>query len=224
MPSEVKQVFSGELFNVGEKGPSFEHMAITENINKVKQIHKKLGDKLLPLKERQDLVALHHKCMKEINTMIDAEGKLDSDLFEKMLTDIQSDLDFKMASEKASLESQLTGLDGVIGDKVDEKRKRLQDMLDNLTEKYKPSNDFVKDTLKMGTDIRKGVKNFTKEQKDRLVGNIKMATDDLNTVVDMMLQEVSRLNNEMYESYQNARLMLKTIHDTYMSIIQKWKS
>jgi hypothetical protein len=224
MPGKVKEVFSCEPFNE-DKGPSVEHMLIIENINTVKQIQKKLGETLPPLHEKQTLVTLHNQSLKEINTMIDAEGKLDSDKFEKILSDMKNDLDNKMAKEKIGLESQKSELedknDG--SEKTKEKLARIQNIIDGLTEKYKPSHDFIADTLKMGDDIRKGVKNFTKEQKDRLVGNIKMAMEDLNIVVGSMLQEASVLNSKTYESYQNARLMLKTVHDAFMSIIKNWK-
>ncbi|KIC74582.1 Uncharacterized protein DB42_BB00090 [Neochlamydia sp. EPS4] len=75
---------------------------------------------------------------------------------------------------------------------------------------------------KLGIDIQEGsIKNgkmiYTKDQRDRLIDNIRMTIDDYNTKNDMQMQTVNRLINERYESYQMARAILKPIHDDKMS-------
>jgi len=210
-PTHVKEVYSCELLN--KKGePSFEHMLIIENLNKVKVIQEKMGAELKPLKERQDLVTLHNKTVKEINIMIELDGTLDFEKFEKIITDIRGDLDIKMANELADLESK------------DQTDPKIQLLIEQLPAKYKPSFDFLSETLEMGTEIKKGGKLFTKDQKDRLVENIRKDMEDLSVQNDMQLNKVSRLNNETYECHQSARLMLKTIHDAFMALIRNWKS
>jgi len=56
-------------------------------------------------------------------------------------------------------------------------------------------------------------KNYTKEEKDRLMENIRMTIEDLNIENDMQLQTISRLTNERYESFQLARSIMKPLHD-----------
>lgn len=85
----------------------------------------------------------------------------------------------------------------------------LKKLLDNAREK-------------LGIDIPDGkVKNgrvtYSKDQRERLIDNIRMTIDDHNTKNDMQMQTVTRLINERYESYQMARAILKPIHDDKMS-------
>lgn len=75
---------------------------------------------------------------------------------------------------------------------------------------------------KLGIDVQDGqVKDgkvfYTKDQRERLIENIRMSIDDHNTKNDMQMQTVTRLINERYESYQMARSILKPIHDDKMS-------
>lgn len=66
---------------------------------------------------------------------------------------------------------------------------------------------------KMDVDMQPEKTKYTKEERERLVENIKMTIDDLNVKNDMQLQTVTRLTNERYESYQMARSILKPLHD-----------
>ncbi len=54
-------------------------------------------------------------------------------------------------------------------------------------------------------------------ERDRLVENIRTTVEDFNVENDMMLQEITRLNNERYESWQMARTILKPLHDANTS-------
>lgn len=65
--------------------------------------------------------------------------------------------------------------------------------------------------------IKDGKIVYTKDQRERLIDNIRMSIDDHNTKNDMQLQTVTRLINERYESYQMARAILKPIHDDKLS-------
>ncbi len=75
---------------------------------------------------------------------------------------------------------------------------------------------------KLGIEIQPGAikdnkMTYTKDQRERLIDNIRMTIDDHNTRNDMQMQTVTRLINERYESYQMARAILKPIHDDKMS-------
>ncbi len=84
------------------------------------------------------------------------------------------------------------------------KNQELQDLLERARE--------------LGVDIKEGKTSFTKEERDRLVENIRMTVEDLNVQNDMQLQTVSRLTNERYESYQMARSILKPLHESKSSL------
>ena len=66
----------------------------------------------------------------------------------------------------------------------------------------------------MGVDIPEDKKKFKSSERERLIDNIKMTVEDLNIQNDMQLQNITRLNNERYESYQLARAIMKPLHDT----------
>lgn len=63
-----------------------------------------------------------------------------------------------------------------------------------------------------GVDLKEGNK-FGSDDRDRMIENIRMTTEDLNVLNDMQLQSVTRLTNERYESYQMARSIMKPLHD-----------
>lgn len=65
--------------------------------------------------------------------------------------------------------------------------------------------------------MKDGKMTYTKDQRERMIDNIRMTIDDHNTKNDMQMQTVTRLINERYESYQMARAILKPIHDDKMS-------
>lgn len=65
----------------------------------------------------------------------------------------------------------------------------------------------------MGIDVDLNKVSYTKEERDRLVENIRMSCEDLNTQNEMQLQTISRLTNERYEVYQMARAILKPLHE-----------
>lgn len=69
----------------------------------------------------------------------------------------------------------------------------------------------------LGVDVKEDLTAFNREERDRLVENIRMTVEDLNVQNDMQLQTISRLTNERYESYQMARSILKPLHDAKTS-------
>lgn len=73
--------------------------------------------------------------------------------------------------------------------------------------------DLLNQARELGIDIKEGKTKYTKEERDRLVDNLKMGVEDLNVQNEMKLQKISRLTNERYESYQLARTIMKPLHD-----------
>lgn len=68
-----------------------------------------------------------------------------------------------------------------------------------------------------GVEIKDGKLKFNKEERDRLIENIRLTIDDLNVLNDMQLQTVTRLTTERYESYQLARSIMKPLHEDKVS-------
>lgn len=72
---------------------------------------------------------------------------------------------------------------------------------------------LIKDAKALGVEITEGKNTYTKEERDRLIDNIRVSADDLGVLNDMQLQTINRLTNERYESYQMARSILKPLHE-----------
>lgn len=64
-----------------------------------------------------------------------------------------------------------------------------------------------------GADIKPEKLTYNRQERDRLIENIKITADELNVLNDMQLQTISRLTTERYESYQLARSIMKPLHE-----------
>jgi len=73
--------------------------------------------------------------------------------------------------------------------------------------------ELLAQTKDLGINAGSSEGELSKEERERLIENIRMTVDDLNVQNDMQLQSVTRLTNERYESYQMARAILKPLHD-----------
>lgn len=70
--------------------------------------------------------------------------------------------------------------------------------------------------LKMNSDSLKIVKSGEKykpEERQRLIENLRMHIEDLNTQNDMQLQTVTQKTNERYETYQMVRAIEKPLDE-----------
>lgn len=203
----VKKSFSCS-FHHKKLGPTTEHAMATHGLKCVPLIQEKLFQELNKLKNGQDLIAMHHKFLKEFNASIDVDGTLNGEKFEKILNEIRNDLDIKFQNEKEHL---MKGC------------KNNEAALEALSKKYEPFFKFVDETLKNGQEMRKGGKIFSKEQQERLYKNVEMDMDDISTENQMQTQKVTRLVNETHETHSSAKMMLKTLHDTFLDIIRKMR-
>jgi spore germination protein YaaH len=78
-------------------------------------------------------------------------------------------------------------------------------------------NQQVKDLLlkakEYGVDLKEDKFKYSKEERERLIENIRITTEDNNVLNDMQLQTITRLTTERYESYQLARSIMKPLHE-----------
>lgn len=70
----------------------------------------------------------------------------------------------------------------------------------------------LKDAKDKGYEIKVQGK-YDKDERERMLENLKMSCDDLNLQNDMQLQDLNQLMNERYEVYQMARAIMKPLHD-----------
>ena len=78
-------------------------------------------------------------------------------------------------------------------------------------------NQDLKDLLlkakEYGVDLKEDKFKYNKEERERLIENIRITCDDNNVLNDMQLQTITRLTTERYESYQLARSIMKPLHE-----------
>jgi serine protease inhibitor len=73
--------------------------------------------------------------------------------------------------------------------------------------------DLLSKSKEHGVNITDGKFKYNKEERDRLIENIRITADDYNVLNDMQLQTITRLVTERYESYQLARSIMKPLHE-----------
>lgn len=73
--------------------------------------------------------------------------------------------------------------------------------------------DLLKAVKELGVDIKEDKFTYSKEERDRLVENIRITVEDYNVENELQIQEISRYTNERYESYQMARSILRPLHE-----------
>lgn len=103
-----------------------------------------------------------------------------------------------------------------INSNTNENSELNYDLNSDLTNQLKEAREKLGIDIQTGT-VKDGKMTYTKDQRERLIDNIRMSIDDHNTKNDMQMQTVTRLINERYESYQMARAILKPIHDDKMN-------
>jgi len=72
----------------------------------------------------------------------------------------------------------------------------------------------------LGVPVVDGKTQYSKEEADRLLDNVKMTIDDLNVQNDLQMQQVSRLQNDHHESFQLAMSIMRPIHNAKQSSIR----
>lgn len=77
--------------------------------------------------------------------------------------------------------------------------------------------EMVLKAKEMGVELDERKFKYGKEERERLLENIRMTVEDLNTLNELQLQTITRLTNERYESYQMARNIAKPEHDAKLS-------
>lgn len=77
----------------------------------------------------------------------------------------------------------------------------------------KDLQDLLLKAKNHGVDLKEDKLKYSKEERERLIDNIRITSDDNNVLNDMQLQTITRLTTERYESYQLARSIMKPLHE-----------
>ena len=72
---------------------------------------------------------------------------------------------------------------------------------------------MLKKATELGVDLKVDKFKYTKDERERLIENIRLTSENLNVINDMKFQTFSRLTTERYESYQLARSIMKPLHE-----------
>lgn len=208
--NEVKQVFSSEPFDKN-KGPSIEHMTTLKTFDTVRALEEKIISELMPANARNELISFYNQILKQINTVSEEDGSLSAVKFDEIISDAKANFENEMA--KAEQQIKL---------KADTTPEAINKDLQNLKEKYQPFFDLLENTKKMGDEITKGAKTFTSMQKTRLEENLKYDLDDLKIKSSRDQENIGRLYQKSLEAHQNARLLIRTLHDMKMGLIKNW--
>jgi hypothetical protein len=125
----------------------------------------------------------------------------------------------RLKSLKDKTRAELTELKGR-QDKVRKIHEALRTINTETDDKGKldfSSNQELKDLLndvkELGITIKDDKFTYTKEERDRLVENLRTAAEDFNVENEMQIQTISRFTNERYETYQMARSILRPLHE-----------
>jgi len=161
------------------------------------KIEKNIGSEANELQDRQNKVALLHKIMKKINEKLDPSGQLTAADFQQIMTDLRTTLTAKRDAK----------LEGV------EVNPENQARIDKINQSYEDLMAEVADVEKAGNGMLGKGKLLTKDQCGRLVENIRMTVEDLNTENEMQMTKVSRLHSERLEMFQFIKSILKSEHD-----------
>lgn len=115
--------------------------------------------------------------------------------------------DLKKRQDQVKLLHQLLSL---INKSTDSKGAFDGSKIDNISQILQQAKD-------LGVDLDPTKLKYSKEERERLVENIRLGCDDLNTQNEIQLQTINRLTNERYEVYQLARSATKSLHEDKIS-------
>lgn len=73
--------------------------------------------------------------------------------------------------------------------------------------------DLLSQAKELGAAVDPTKMKYSKEDRNRLIENLKMTSEDLHVKNDMQMQSVQRLTNERFESFQMAKNTIKPLHD-----------
>jgi hypothetical protein len=152
-------------------------------LQKLSSLKEQFATKGLELKQRQDKVRWVHDLMQRLNKRVDKETGV-LDLTHKKIDETTGEL---KAGESAEGDQELQGLLEV--------RRRLKEAAGDRGYEVKAQG------------------SYTKDERERMIENLRMVCDDLNLQNDLQLQDLNQLVNERYEVYQMARAVFKPLHD-----------
>lgn len=91
-------------------------------------------------------------------------------------------------------------------------------------EKDSELSKLMKEAEEMGVKFSKTEGEFTDKERERVVENIRLSIESLNTSNDMKLQQITRLTNAEHEMYNMTRQGFKVIDEDKKNKIRNMKN
>ena len=102
---------------------------------------------------------------------------------------------------------------------------KINNALDEDGELHIKDDQELKDMLKrareMKVDIPADKTSWDKDEKDRLVDNLRMSCEDLSNENQMELQDSQMLMNQRFETYEMTKSILKPLHEDKVNKARK---
>lgn len=147
------------------------------------------------LKDRQQRIRLMHSMLRAINESSDENG-----------VDFKKNAEFEKLREKAKELMQAGNALVAEADRLEKEGRKAEAKA--LREEGSEMQEVAQ---VLGAESSKEI--YSKDEKDKLVENLRMTCEDLNTVNQLQTQTVSRLNNELHESLLIGRDIMKRVHE-----------
>jgi chromosome segregation ATPase len=169
------------------------------------------------LKHRQDYVKILHQLMKAMNKATDNKSAVDvnknpelKQLFDELKAKV-AEMQKEADSLKQEADKLLAEADELEAAGKTEQAEKLQDRAATLKEDAAELKEIAK-----VLDIDKDKSFFSKDDRERLMENIRTTCGDLNARNDLQMQTIQRLTNNRHELLQICRTLQKSVHDAAM--------
>lgn len=177
---------------------------VTQRLTHLKE---RITNEIEDLKERQKRIYLMHGMQRAINKpndeATDEEGGLNLTKSPEIQEYRQKAKELLLQADHLELEAQDLEKQGKKGEAKAKRDAALE----------------CRDVARaMGAEWNKEI--LTKEEKDRLLENLRMTCDDVNTFIQLQTQTTNRLHNELHESLLLGRDIMKRIHEV-LSLMAK---
>ncbi len=195
-PDVVSESHEVESAAVSSSGADLQSMAKTLVASRIGHLKDKVAEEVKDLKERHQRIRLMHRMLRAINDTKQENGGIDFSKSPELQEMRKQAKELSEQADKLLAEADKLEKEGKV-----QEAKELRDEASEL-----------KDVAKaMGADASKNT--YTKEEKEKLVENLRMTSEDIQTLNQLQTQTVSRLNNELHESLLIGRDIIKKVHE-----------
>jgi len=185
--------------------------------HRLKELERIMYDETQTLKKRQQRIRWLNSVLRAINqstetkkgTLEIQEGSELEKIFEKG-KELYEEAE-KMMEEAGAIDEEIEEL---VQDP--EKNKDLIHSLKKHSKLLKEEAQEIMDTVN-AANVYGNKDWYGKEERERLVENIRMAHEDLTSLNNQQMQKVNRMNNERHETLLMAKMLAKMLNDDILN-------